>query len=287
MNIKDATNGKEMINSKNVVSSGPQQKKPKKNHCLLAAIILFFVFVMIVFFVILPYSFSRLNAYMSSALLLSKTPIATVSTTKTRIAAKKTPPPQPVADIPSCIQVEVLNPQPLSISTDDPVLKQNTIEEYYKIYGTTINDLNSQLYDCGPKYDGNSYAGITTDNINWSYLMRFNQDGSCRVDNLAVGVNVKIVYPNWDSQDNATESTKERWNNMIANLKIHEEGHRQIDYDSAAEIFNTISTVTGNSCEEVERTVKTEASRIMDQSTQKNNTYDEETNHGETQGANL
>ncbi len=264
--------------------SNPVQTKPKKNHCLLIALISGFVFVVLMFFVILPFILTRLDAYMSivASSVSTKTP-SIVATPKTKATKKATT--SANYEVTPCEQVQTSNPEPLNISTDNPVLKQESSDAYYQIYGLVLNDITRQLGSCGPKYEGESFAGMTTDYINWAYLMRFDASGNCRVDNAAVGVNVRIYYPKWDAPEGASSSTKERWDNMISNLRVHEEGHRQIDYDGGAKIFSNISSISASSCNEVESKVTSETRSILDEVSQSNINYDAQTNHGETQGA--
>jgi len=256
----------------------------KKNHCLLIALIVGFVFIVLVFFVVLPFVLTRLDAYMNivASSVSSKTPSA-VTSEKAKTPKKATS--LPNYEVNPCQQVQTSNPEPLNISTENPILKQESSDVFYQIFGLTLNDISAQLSDCGPKYEGESFAGMTTDYINWTYLMRFDATGNCRVDNAAVGVNVRIYYPKWDAPENASSSTKERWDNMIANLRVHEEGHRQIDYDGGAKIFNNISSISASSCNEVESLVTNKTSSILDEVSQSNINYDAQTNHGETQGA--
>lgn len=283
---QDQNKSKLLSDSVSPLPAKPIQIKPKKNHCLLIALICGFLFVILMFFVVLPFILTRLDAYMNVIASSVNTRTPAVSTTpKAKTKSNKAVIFPENAEIQSCEQVHTSNPEPLIISTDNPILKQNSSDVFYQIYGVTLNDISGQLGSCGPKYEGESFAGMTTDYINWTYLMRFDASGSCRVDNAAVGVNVRIYYPKWDAPENASASTRERWDNMIGNLHVHEEGHRQIDYNGASKIFNTISAITASSCNEVETIVIGETKNIMDEVSQGNKNYDAETNHGETQGA--
>ena len=265
---------------------GGKKVKSKKRRLLiiLICISIFFIIFSTAAFVVTYkyYKYLEVIASQNKNLLTTPSPTPKPVAKKTKTATTTANP-----DIKKCESLQATNPDPLLITTDAPGIKKNSEEYYYEIFGSSISDLSNQLYDCGPKYDGDSFAGLTTDYINWAYLLKFTTNGSCRVDNLAVGVNVRIYYPKWEAGERATEEVKTRWNEMLSSLTVHEQGHQQIDYDGAQKIFNSISALTGLSCNNLEETVKTETQKIIDEITQNNKNYDNETNHGETQGATL
>lgn len=213
---------------------------------------------------------------------ISKTKTPNILPTKTALAQKAK-----TEDIPKCEQISTSNPDALKISTQDPRLSKNQETIYYQIYGRTVNDLKNQLFDCGPKYDNNSFAGMTTDYINWAYMLKFNADGTCKVSDLAVGVNVRIYYPKWEIEEKTNEQVINSFNLMLSSLKIHEEGHKQIDFDGAEKIYNRLNVLSSQSCTGLEELVKNETDKIVEEISQDNLKYDEQTNHGETQGATL
>lgn len=258
--------------------------KPKKNHCLLIALICGFVFVILMFFIVLPFIITRLDAYMNVVASSNSSKTPTVITSPKPRTNKK-PVEADVYEIKKCEPVQTSNPDPLNISVEDPVFSKQSSDIYYDIYGSTLNEIRAQLMSCGPKYEGESFAGMTTHYINWNYLMRFDASGTCHVENAAVGVNVKIYYPKWDAPEISSQETRGIWDNMISNLRTHEEGHRQIDYDGGEKLYNTISPVSASSCNEVESIVKDKTSSIVDEISQNNQNYDAQTNHGDTQGA--
>jgi predicted secreted Zn-dependent protease len=257
----------------------PQKKSP----ILIVLLICGVIANMILLFIVIPIVFQRVDRLVNEQITKNITP------TPSAVSAKKTKTKQSSTseNVQPCTQVSVSSPEPLNITTGEPGLKTNTTESYYDIYGSIYGDLATQLNLCGPKYEGQSYAGMTVNNIIWKYMLNFDASGRCKVIDPAVGVNVRIYYPNWNPSSDASTQLIERWNTMLTNLKIHEDGHRQIDYDGAGEILQNISIISGTDCTDVENQVQSTTSAIMDSTSQKSKDYDSTTNHGATQGANF
>lgn len=262
-----------------------QPKRQVKILLLIASVV--FIVLIVISIALMPFFLKRLNLVADTLASKTKAPISTQTASTKAQSAKKTKIPTADYDIPTCNPVQPSNPAALQISTASPGLKTNSEDLYYEIFGNNISDLSGQLHTCGPKTGGESFAGITLDYINWSYLMKFDADGSCRVDSATAGVNVRIYYPKWDAREKASASTIDRWDNMISSLRLHEEGHRQIDYDGGRELLNTISTITGTSCDEVQQKVNSQTKLVTDKISERNEEYDNKTNHGESQGATL
>lgn len=190
------------------------------------------------------------------------------------------------ADLQSCEMLTVPENSGLQISTSSPGLKDSTADHYYKIYGNTVWDLRSQMSQCGPKQDGESFDAVTYYYINWNYLYQYQADGSCQIKNVAVGVKVDIYYPGWQRPNNPDFVVVERWDSYMKNLIIHEEGHRQIAFEGAQQILDKLNSIPeSDDCQQIENQANTESVAITDAVAARQKSYDDTTNHGETQGA--
>lgn len=190
------------------------------------------------------------------------------------------------ADLQSCEMLTVPENSGLQISTSSPGLRDSTADHYYKIYGNTVWDLRNQMSQCGPKQDGESFDAVTHYYINWNYLYQYQADGSCQIKNVAVGVKVDIYYPGWQKPNNPDYLVVERWNAYIKNLIVHEEGHRQIAFEGAKQIFDKLNSIPeSDDCQTIENQANAESTAITNEVAVRQKSYDDATNHGETQGA--
>ena len=124
---------------------------------------------------------------------------------------------------------------------------------YYAITGTTSAELKAQMKSLGPQ----GYWAYTTWNVNWT--------GNCRVS-----LKISYTYPRWTNQGSAPPALRAAWNQMMTNLRTHEEGHGQHGKNAAKEIEQS-------HCRSDPKTI-TQKWAAQDK------TYDAQTNHGRTQG---
>lgn len=207
--------------------------------------------------------------------------IATAPTAKPTSIKTSISYPSPAA----CNQVQVPSSTALDISPNNPGVKEKTDLHYYSIYGYTRNDLRAQQGQCGPKWAGESFGGMTTYYVNWIYNYRTSAN-SCGVKDAAVGVKVDITYPKWDTPEDYQQGLLQTWQSYIAALETHENGHGQNGIDAANDILNSISSLPSEAtCDALTEAVNAKANDIMAIYSAKDKSYDDTTNHGETQGA--
>lgn len=95
-----------------------------------------------------------------------------------------------------------------------PVVTVNT--EHYEIQGKSASELMKQMRRHGPK----GFWAYTT----WSVQSaRSRWDGSC-----IVSLEINYTYPRWTNYGSASASLRDRWDRMMTNLRLHEEGHGEI-----------------------------------------------------------
>ena len=190
------------------------------------------------------------------------------------------------ANLQSCEMLTVPKNSGLQISTSSPGLKDSTADHYYKIYGNTVWDLRSQMSQCGPKQDGESFDAVTYYYINWNYLYQYDANGNCKIENAAVGVKVDIYYPGWQKPSNPDSATANRWDTYMRNLITHEDGHRQIAFEGAQEVLDRLNSLPeSDDCQQIENQANSESITVTDAVAARQKSYDDTTNHGETQGA--
>lgn len=173
---------------------------------------------------------------------------------------------------------------PLGISTENPGLHQKTDNHYYQIYAYTKNDIYDQINACGPVVDEQAYFGLSKSYLNWTYNYTYIGD-SCNIKDVTVGVHTEIYYPKLEVLSGGESGLAVKWDDYMPYLILHEEGHRDNAVTAGNQILNAISALPTLSCDEMQSQVNTTADNIMASYAATDASYDDTTNHGETQGA--
>lgn len=157
--------------------------------------------------------------------------------------------------------------------------------EYYEIKGNDANQLRREMSRNGIKWDdGKTYDALTTWNVTWDYEYKRTETG-CGVDDLKAKVDIVFRYPKWVQMDSAPEPLLTRWNNYMANLITHENGHRDMAVQHTADFARSVAELTASSCAELDRKVQALGNERMAKLNADERDYDATTVHGTTQGA--
>jgi predicted secreted Zn-dependent protease len=157
----------------------------------------------------------------------------------------------------------------------------NTQEIYYQISGTTAQQLRQQMNKLGPR----GYDAYTEWNIKWNY--RYQQrNNQCRIASVVVNTTIKITLPAWRIPANASQKLKQQWNNYLNKLRLHEQGHQQHGINASNDVFKSLNnTPAYATCSQLERAANQAGYAIIKGYNQRDLVYDQETEHGATQGA--
>lgn len=164
-------------------------------------------------------------------------------------------------------------------------LKVREKYRYYDIDGTDVVQLRKQMKRNGTKWDdGKVYAAVTSWDIRYSYDVS-HQDGKCSVKSVKTDVDIVYQLPRRVSVVPDPELTA-LWDDYIVRLKEHEFGHKELAVKTAAEINQVLASLEGFSSR---RELDREVDRLTDERFRRLKKhqveYDDETRHGETQGA--
>ena len=127
-------------------------------------------------------------------------------------------------------------------------------ETAYDVAGSSVEEIRAAMTANSPE----SYWGYTRWYVSWT--------AQCEVT-----VKITYTYPNWTDYEDADEDLQGYWNAFIANLRIHEHGHGDHGLQAGFEIEET-------GCVE-------DPYGIIETWGSQDTLYDDETKHGETQGA--
>jgi predicted secreted Zn-dependent protease len=136
----------------------------------------------------------------------------------------------------------------------------------------------------GTKWDdGKTYAALTTWNINFRYDIT-DDDGRCAVKKVRTDVDIVYHLPRRITTANPVFTPM--WDRYMRHLKKHEYGHKDITVKMAGEINEVLASLPSfSSTQALEREAKRRTDEKLQQLKELQLAYDNETRHGETQGA--
>ena len=94
-----------------------------------------------------------------------------------------------------------------------------------------------------------------------------------------------MILPAWQPGGSAAAGLAGNWQNLIASLTVHENGHVAIDQQYANQLLNDLQSLPATACESLAASVATKAAADIAVLNTANAAYDAATNHGATQGA--
>jgi predicted secreted Zn-dependent protease len=95
---------------------------------------------------------------------------------------------------------------------------------YFSISGSTLDAIQKQLDERGPKVTGHRYPGATQ----MAFLNRIGYRTStngCSVASASVTVKARIILPYWRRPRAASPEVRLVWDTLSADIKRHEESH--------------------------------------------------------------
>lgn len=153
---------------------------------------------------------------------------------------------------------------------------------YYQVYGDTRSEVNSQIRACGPQHE---YAGQTGYSLNWSYALRADETGLCRVVSAKVGVHTTMLLPDRQLSGNESRRFSSAWQSFAAGLRVHEFGHVTLAEQYGARLLASLQSYPAGDCYSMGPGVEAVANGVATQLNSAQINYDGMTNHGVSQGA--
>jgi len=183
-----------------------------------------------------------------------------------------------IASVDKDIQLRLIKP---SVS---PVVTEKY--EYYEVQGVSESELRCDMNHNSCKWDdGKKYDSVTSWRVKWDYDYDRTPQ-SCAPVSFKASVEVVFRYPKWVRADGAPQPLTAKWNNYMKNLTVHENGHRDMAVEAAAELTRAVAELQpAPSCAELDREVKALCRLRMTKLNEDEKAYDVTTKHGLTQGA--
>ncbi len=192
------------------------------------------------------------------------------------------------AQAPNCIpQLSVTKPAPVVINPNITGLQQsNLLVNNYTVYGNTATEVNNQINKCSPvTLNGQRFAASTDYRLNWAFNYIANEQGTCELSQVRVGLAISETLPFWQGSANADKNLSSAWASYITSLTLHENGHVNIDRNYANKLLTELQNFPATSCDAIGTAATNRANEIVAELNNANDYYDNSTSHGATQGA--
>ena len=157
--------------------------------------------------------------------------------------------------------------------------------EDYTISGRSAAELRGQLGRLGPRdaEDGKIYDANTRSELSLRSTYRSSLD-SCRIASIEIKLDIVYVMPRWADYGSGTRDARDFWDRYIAKLTIHEQGHRDVGMQLAADLERDLLELRGRYCEDVGKAADEISRRAFKTLKDRNREYDVRTRHGLEQG---
>lgn len=165
--------------------------------------------------------------------------------------------------------------------------KINVSFDYYKIYPSEISALASELNLMSlSESDGKRYRAHTA----WDLQLDFQwnqQNNRCSIDSIDTTVNITYTMPALYTQE-VDRALKAEFNHYYQALMRHEKGHETRAVQAAKELGLMLKSLPAmSSCTQLNKRAHEKSQLIITKYKQLHTQYDEQTQHGRTQGASM
>ena len=171
-----------------------------------------------------------------------------------------------------------------SISNAAPIVHEQYAN--YQITGDSADALRQEMSKLGPSDIASEHFDASTKwSIQWQYHYQPVANG-CQLDKVMVKVDISYHFPEWSNYSLGNDALKHHWDIYMHHLQIHEQGHAENGIAAATAIEYTLNRLpVMQSCEDLANTADSIAYRVIAEHNTKDIHYENETQHGATQGA--
>lgn len=128
---------------------------------------------------------------------------------------------------------------------------QTTKYSYYTVGGDTAVEIYNSMLRKGPKVNGaKAYAATSATTTQDGKLL---QGRSCQVQDYRLKIDFVVKLPKIKNEKVLPAADRSRWQQFSAFLKTHEETHRKIWMDCAADLERQVKSIKAKSCEDADR----------------------------------
>jgi predicted secreted Zn-dependent protease len=153
-----------------------------------------------------------------------------------------------------------------------PVTFPHATVQPYEVGGATESDIRGQLNARGP----NGYDAYTKWTVHWNWPGQ--GTANCRLQDAAVSYEITVTFPRWTPTAPAAPELVAKWNGYLYALSLHENGHVN---NVVSHFPAVVAAIKGGTCLSAEAA----AQAVLQQMRAYDSQYDDNTDHGRTQGA--
>jgi len=149
---------------------------------------------------------------------------------------------------------------------------QTTRYSYYTISGDTAVEVYDSMIRKGPKVNGaKAYAATSATTTQDGKLL---QGSSCKILDYRLKLDFVIKLPKIRNEKVLPAAERKRWQQFSTFLKAHEETHRQIWLECAADLERQVKSIKVKSCSDADRKATQLWDRIRTACNRKHTAFD-------------
>jgi predicted secreted Zn-dependent protease len=179
------------------------------------------------------------------------------------------------------------------VAADAPIVIHSLGEAVVTVYRTNYYEVNgTNLAALLRSIDARSPFSPCSDNtdwgVHWDYAFLF-KPKECVLRSFDARVDVYFTFPKWVDAERAEESLRREWERSVKASMLHEQGHVKMGVAAAQEMLRRIRPGSWRAAnrKDLEARIDRECQKIVDEFYAKSDAYDEQTEHGRTQGTYL
>ena len=154
----------------------------------------------------------------------------------------------------------------------------------YDVQGMTPAQIRESINEARPSHrNGTRWDAIATWSVTWKYKT-VQSPFACSVQSFEVALQSSVTLPRLTNEP--PPPVKEKWRKYLAALTEHEDGHLQFGTSAAKAVQEAGNRMRERrTCQELRRDLDATAKQILNEYRHLEIKYDQETDHGLTQGA--
>jgi predicted secreted Zn-dependent protease len=156
--------------------------------------------------------------------------------------------------------------------------------DHYDAHAQPGHTLASALNEASPfRPEGQIFHSATAWYVDWQVRPASTADGRCKVAEVRVQLHGQMTLPRLVG---GTAVQQQRFESYLGHLREHELGHYEIGREAARELEKRFYALpSAPSCTELQSQARDEGARLLPRYEAMGDAYDEQTQHGRTQGA--
>ena len=178
---------------------------------------------------------------------------------------------------------------PPAAGSTDPALEIDERLEYYDIHATTRRGIKDGLRRALRAEDGaDGSQARTRQTLTSRYELEPLATG-CRLKGLEVKLDSVVRLPRWISpEEEPPAKLVAAWNDLLAALTVHEDGHRQLGLEAAHELVAKLRDIDEKQdCQLLDREARRALFQVTLQHSIRDRAYERRTRNGAAQGVKL